>query len=208
MKKITKIEKQKKRKNRVSIFLNNKFFCGIPEVLQLKLNLFEGKEIDEISMRALIEEKEIADAKEKVLRLLNRRMYAEKEIREKLHTKGYEEETIEVVVQDLKEISIINDYAFTKAFVSDRLRLKPEGSFKISYELKRKGIKKSIIEKVFIEQHVVEDDSKRALQIAKKRLKVLQSVKEKKVKKRRLYNFLLRRGFSYEIINDILKKLL
>jgi regulatory protein len=208
MKKITKIEKQKKRKERVSIFLNGSFFCGIPEILLKKLDLYEGKMIDEISVKNLIQEKEISEAKEKVLRLLNRRMYSEKEIRDKLHAREYEEETIEIVVQDLKEISLINDYGFASAFVSDRLRLKPEGSSKISYELMKKGISKSIIKKVFIENNVVEDDPTRALQVARKRLKTLSGVKEKEVIKRRLYNYLLRRGFSFEIIYDTLKKLL
>ncbi|GAI61233.1 unnamed protein product, partial [marine sediment metagenome] len=62
MKKITKIERQKKRQNRVSIFLDDIFFCGISQDLLLKLNLFEGKEVDEEMMGKLIEEKEITDA--------------------------------------------------------------------------------------------------------------------------------------------------
>ncbi|MCK4576235.1 RecX family transcriptional regulator [candidate division WOR-3 bacterium] len=208
MKKITKIESQKKRQNRVSIFLDNTFFCGISQKLLLKLDLYEGKEVDEEEIRGVIEEKETEDAKQKVLRLFNRRIYSEKEIREKLKKKGYEDETIRIVVQDLKEISFINDYSFTKAFVSDRLRLNPKGSFQISYELKQKGINQTIINKVFDEEKVIEGDSDRAFEIARKRLETLKSIGDKKTKKRRLYNFLLRRGFSYEVIKGVLDELL
>lgn len=208
MKKITKIERQKKRQNRVSIFLDDTFFCGVPQELLIKLDLYEGKDVDEEEIRRVIEEKETEDARQKVLRLLDRRIYSEKEIRDKLKKKRYEDETIQIVVQDLKEISLIDDYSFAKAFVSDRLRLNPKGSFKISYELKQKGINQTIINRVFDEEKVIEGDSVRAFEIGRKRLKMLKTIKDKKTIKRRLYNFLLRRGFSFEVIREVLDKLI
>ncbi len=208
MKTITKIEPQKKRKNRVSIFLDGIFFCGIPEGLLFKLDLFQGKVVDENEISSLIDAKLIEEAKQKVIRLFNRRMYSEKEIVEKLKRKGYDDTIVAAVVCHLKEISLIDDLAFAKAFVSDRLRLKPTGSFRIAYELRQKGIDQKIIDTVFQEEQVVEGDSKRALEIAKKRLASLCGVKDKKSKKRRLHNYLARRGFSFEIIRGIIEKLL
>ncbi len=208
MKKITKIEIQKKRKNRVSLFLDNIFFCGIPQELLSKLDLYKGKEVDEDEIRKLIAEKECAEAKQKVLRLFNRRVYSEQEIRAKLEKKGYEETTIEKVVEELKETSLISDYSFAKAFVSDRLRLNPKGSFQISYELKKKGVNQTIIDRVFSEENVVEGDFDRALEIATRRLEILKSIRDRKAKKRRLYNYLLRRGFPYEVIKKVFDELL
>ena len=208
MKKITKIERQKKRQNRVTIFLDDVFFCGISQELLLKLDLYEGKEVNEEMMGKLIEEKEITDAKEKMIRLLSRRMYSEQDIKEKLDRKGYEEDTVSTVVQELKNISLIDDYAFSKAFVHDRLRLNPKGSFQIAYELRKKGVSQVIIDNVFSEEMVVEGDYNRAFEIARKRLETLKSIGDKKTKKRRLYNFLLRRGFSYEVIKKVFDELL
>ena len=208
MKKITKIEIQKKRKNRVSIFLDDTFFCGIPQKLLSKLDLYKGKEVDEDEIRKLIDEKECAEAKQKVLRLFNRRVYSEQEIRVKLEKKGYEETTIEKVVEELKETSLISDYSFAKAFVSDRLLLNPKGSFQISYELKKKGVNQTIIDRVFSEENVVEGDFDRALEIARKRLETLKTIKDKKTIKRRLYNYLLRRAFPYEVIKKVFDELL
>ena len=208
MKKITKIEIQKKRKNRVSIFLDDTFFCGVPQELLSKLDLYKGKEVDEDEIRKLIEEKECAEAKQKVLRLFNRRVYSEQEIRVKLEKKGYEETTIEKVVEELKETSLISDYSFAKAFVSDRLRLNPKGSFQISYELKKKGVNQTIIDRVFSEENVVEGNFDRALEVARRRLEILKNIRDKKTRKRRLYNFLLRRGFSYEVIKKVFDELL
>jgi len=208
MKKITKIEQQKKRSDRVSIFLDDTFLCGIPETLLLKLNLFIGKEVDQEEIQKLIDEKEHTEAKQKVIKLFNRRIYSELEITKKLGRKGYQEDIIQKVVGELKKSSLINDYLFAKAFVHDRLLLKPKGSFLIALELKNKGISETIIARVFSEEKIAEGDFDRALEIAKKRLAPLKSIKDKKTIKRRLYNFLLRRGFSYDIIRNILDQLL
>jgi len=66
---------------------------------------------------------------------------------------------------------------------------------------------KTIINKIFTEEKVVETDIERALKLAKKRLKTLINIKDKEKVKRRLYNFLLRRGFSYETIKTVMDKL-
>ena len=134
-------------------------------------------------------------------------MHSEKEIREKLTKKGFGESVIEKVVADLRHNSIIDDYLFAKAFIHDRMRFNPQGSYRIAYELKKKGLSQDIINKIFTEEKVVETDIERALKLAKKRLKTLINIKDKEKVKRRLYNFLLRRGFSYETIKTVMDKL-
>jgi len=208
LKKITKIERQKKRNNRFSLFLDDTFFCGIPENLLLELNLFQGKDVDEEEIEKILEEKEHTEAKRHVIRLFNRRIYSEKDIRAKLKKKRYQENIIEDVVVELKQSSLIDDYLFTKAFVHDRLNLKPKGSFQIAYELKNKGISKTIIDKVFSEEGVVQGDFDRASALAKKKLLSLKNIKDKKTIKRRLYNSLLIRGFPYEVIKKVLEELI
>lgn len=207
MKTITKLEQQKKRTDRVSVFLDGVFFCGVPESLIAKLDLFPGKSINENEIARLIHTKLVEEAKQKILRLLNRRMYTEQEIVEKLKAKGYDQDTIDPVVTELKAISMIDDLSFANAFVSDRLRLKPLGSFRIAYELRKKGVSQKIIDRVLSDTKVAEHDEERALEIAQKRLQSLSSIVDSKVKKRRLYHFLLRRGFSYTVIHQVIDKI-
>jgi regulatory protein len=207
MKKITKIETQKKRKNRVSIFVNDSFFCGVPQEVILKLNLYKGKEVDEKELEELIREKSISEAKQKMKRILSRKLYSEKEIIDKLRNKGYEEDTIETVVKELKEYSLIDDYAFTRAFIHDRVNLNPKGSFRIAYELKQKGVDRDIINKIFQEENIVEGDRERALELVQKRMKT-KPLNDKRKQKQRLYNYLLRRGFSFAVIKETLDELL
>jgi regulatory protein len=208
MKTVTKIELQKKRKDRVSIFLDGTFFCGMPQSLVSKLDLFQGKVVDEHEITWIIEKKLAEEAKQKIIRLLNRRIYSEKEIVDKLRQKGYDDRIVDSVVGELKQLLLIDDLSFARAFVSDRMRLKPEGSFKVAYELRQKGISKEIVEQVLREEQVVEGDSERALEIAGKRLATFATTMDKKTKQRRLSDYLKRRGFSFEVIRNTLDSLL
>jgi regulatory protein len=208
MKTITKIEPQKKRKNRVSIFLDGIFFCGVPEPLIVKLDLFQGKRVDEEEIAHLITRKLIEEAKQKIIRLLNRRMYSAQEVTDKLKKKGYEDVIVSAVVNELRDIALIDDRAFAKAFVYDRLHLNPQGSFKIAHELKKRGVPEYIIEQTLAEEQVAETDLKRASEIASKRAQSLSGIKDPQVRKRRLYNYLLRRGFSYTVIYQVLHEVL
>lgn len=206
MKTITKIIPQK-RPGRVSLFLDGEFFCGIPQSLLSKLDLFQGKVVDEKEISLLVETKLIEEAKQRIIRLLNRRMYSEKEVIAKLEAKGYEEPIIAAVVRELKATSLIDDDAFARAFVSDRLRLKPQGSFRIAYELRKRGVSETLIESIFSEEKVVQGDLQRALDMGKRRLQSLAGTGERKTKERRLYHFLLRRGFSFEVIREVIDRL-
>jgi regulatory protein len=208
MKTVTKIEPQKKRKDRVSIFLDGAFFCGLPQLLVSELDLFQGKVVDEHEITRIIDKKLTEEAKQKIIRLLNHRVYSEKEIVDKLRQKGYDDRIVAAVVSELKQLSLIDDLSFARAFVSDRIRLKPEGSFKVAHELRQKGISKEIIEQVLREEQVVEGDSERALEIARRRLATFASTMDKEKKQRRLSDYLKRRGFSFEVIRNTLDVLL
>ncbi len=194
--------------NRVSLFLDGDFFCGIPESLLSILDLYPGKEVDEQYIARIIDAKLTQEAKAKVIRLLNRRIYSENEIVDKLKRKQYDEHIIAAVVAELKKLSFIDDLAFARAFVSDRIRLNPSGSFKIAYELRQKGISKKVINQVLQEEKVAEGDGERALAVARKRLATFSANMDTKTKRRRLANYLKRRGFSFEVISNTLQALL
>ncbi|MCJ7498163.1 MAG: RecX family transcriptional regulator, partial [candidate division Zixibacteria bacterium] len=91
------------------------------------------------------------------------------------------------------------------AFVRDKISNKPQGKILLKQELWKKGIKEETIEKVLKEYFEDEDKelnlAKKLLEKRKKRYENL----DKNVAKRRMMSFLLRRGFSYEIIKQVLK---
>ncbi|MDK2787712.1 MAG: regulatory protein [Epulopiscium sp.] len=194
--KITKIEKQKNNQDRWSVFIDGEFAFGVTteEVFVFKLTV--GKEISEIELEKMIKEKDYSKAKDVALKFLSYRARSEKELRDKLISKEFDPVTIDRVIEFLKRYDYVNDEKFAKSYVRERIRLKFEGRKKLIYDLKQKGIKQEIIDHVLNNTDINEIDH--ALKLLEKKVpdKTELGLKEKQ----RIYQFLLRKGFSYDII--------
>lgn len=136
--------------------------------------------------------------------LLKFRLRSEGEIAERLKRKKFSAQIIQEVVSFLKAKNFINDKIFAKAWLNARLK-RSLGLCRIKQELRQKGIEQELIEQ---EAAKLKDysESQTVLNLAKARLDRLKGV-ESVAAKRRLYAFLLRRGFSPEIVGDVLNEL-
>lgn len=145
-----------------------------------------------------------AKARDYAFLLLKFRLRSENELFQRLKLKKIPEETIKEVVSFLKEKRFIDDNVFTRAWLNSRLK-RPFGLRRIRQELRQKGVDKEIIEQ---ETAKLKDysEGQTVLDLAKGRLNKLKGV-EPDTAKRRLYAYLLRRGFSPEIVIDTLKQL-
>ena len=82
---------------------------------------------------------------ERALGLLSRREHSEKELRTKLRRKSSAQaDTIEQVVEDLKQHNYLSDQRFTDTFVQSRMQ-RGDGPLKIRHELESRGIAESTI---------------------------------------------------------------
>jgi regulatory protein len=131
-----------------------------------------------------------------VFLLLKYRSRSEKEIREKLTTKKNPPEIIDKVIADLKKIGLIDDRKFALDWLNFRLKA-AFGIKKVIFELKQKGIDKDIINEL-IKRAEKENLSSGILQsLAEKKFRMLGKRHMDKFKiKQKLFNYLMRRGFS------------
>ncbi len=136
--------------------------------------------------------------------LLRQRPRSEFEIRDRLKIKGYSEEVIESVVEGLRRAGEIDDARFAKLWVDERMRLNPAGDVVLRHELKSKGLPAQLIEAVLDEKNKNYDEYEIAVSMAGDRFGRLKKLDRKKALKR-LYDFLLRRGFKYETIRKIVE---
>lgn len=120
------------------------------------------------------------------LRLLARRPYSEKEVYDHL-IRHWPEADVVAAIAKLKELKFIDDEAFATWYKQSRLRARPMSGKLLTLELKRKGIKT-----------VVESDDR---QSAEKAL-----AKKKHLTWKQAMRFLASRGFSWEVIETVLKK--
>lgn len=144
-------------------------------------------------------------AREYAFLLLKFRLRSEKEIANRLKKKGFAEEAVKETVVFLKEKGFLNDELFAKTWVNLRIK-KPLGLARVREELRLKGIEREIINRQIekIKEGYCEEDI--AAKIAREKLNRLKEIDPCKAK-RRVFAYLLRRGFSPDIISDTLNQL-
>lgn len=205
MPRVSKIEPQKRNPKRRSVFLEGKFAFGLDEEVLYKYGLKEGEEIEQRKIEQIIRSETRKEAKEAALRFLSYRRRSEKEVRDKLKRKELAKELIDEVIEDLKRLDLIDDYDFACAWIRDRVSNNPRGKALLKQELWKKGIKNETVEKALKEYFKNADEELNlARKLMEKRKKRYANLKEN-VAKRRMTDFLLRRGFSYDIVKQVLK---
>ena len=201
--KITLIEPQAKNKNRVSVYLDGEFAFGIHSDVLIKSGIGKGDEISAQKIADILSLENRKAAMEKAYRLLAVRARSEKELKDRLRGEKYSDDAIAWVLQELMRLGLIDDKSFAIQFSKSRVSLKPVGAFYLRQELKQKGLAENHIETGIEEAFKEKSEVNMAMDLAKKKKSQMTSVEELRAKKK-LSDFLLRRGFGWEIVNDIL----
>ncbi len=210
MPKITSIEPQKKNPHRFNVFLDGQFAFGADEDLVVEKRLVIGKTFTTSDVEHLLFESEVGKLMERMYRLFNLRLRSEKEIRDYLKNLSYKrkikdqeqisEAAIELLINKLKQKRLINDEEFAKSWVEARSRKK--GKIALKLELIQKGIDKEIIEEVISE---VTGEQQIAEKLLSKKLEPWKNLPRLEFRKK-AYDFLMRRGFDYEIVKVVVEK--
>jgi len=200
---ITKIEIQKKRKDRYNIYIDDEFRFGLDEGVVAKLGLYEKKEITEPEIEQIEKEEVIAKAFNAAIFFLRTRERSKKEINDKLKTKEYSSSIIEKVLEKLERLDLVNDKRFAEMFVRDRMKLKPKGKKILSLELKQKGVDNNIIEEVFQDLIGIDEEFKMAKKVLEKAENKYSGLEEKK-KEDKIIKYLMSKGFSYSMVERLL----
>jgi regulatory protein len=207
MKTITQISENKKNKDRVSIFADDEFLLSCHKELIYKKSLKKGDKVDPNLLLELAKEDEYIKAKDAALRYIERSLKTIHEIEKKLREKEYSEETIRRVISFLAEYKLVDDDKYAEIFFKEKLRTR--GVKKARFELSSKGIPKEIMEKALetLSSSSVEEDS--CLKLAEKKYAQLSKRETDPYKlKNKLYTFLMGKGYSYELINNTLRKIM
>jgi len=165
-----------------------------------------GKELSDQEIEKIILEDKTIRGKEYLLRLLSRRIYSRYEISRKLNNKGYPENIIADLIFWLENNNSINDELFAEMWAQFRLQNKPIGRYKLNQELRTKGIKQDIIQKVIDKTYKEIDELTLARNLIKEKI-VSSEIKNIKINPKKIYNFLLRRGFSGQVSKKIYDEL-
>ncbi|MBN1483484.1 MAG: RecX family transcriptional regulator [Chloroflexia bacterium] len=203
---ITAIRVQKKNHRRVSLFLDGKFALGLSLEVVQDFGLRRGMELGDADLAALERAEQGRRAYQDALRLLSYRPRSVVEMRRRLAKKEYEEPQIEEVIERLLGLGLLDDLAFARLWVENRLALRPRGRRALENELRRKGVPGTMIQQALDESIDEGDERAMAFDLARGRAGSMAGL-DREVFWRRLRGYLARRGFPaglvYEVVGQV-----
>lgn len=199
---ITAIKPQKNNK-RVNIYLDNEFGFGIDLVNFVVLGLKVNQELSTGEVENIIKKAEFQKNLDKLLRFATLRPRSQKEIRDWFKRKEVHESIQKELFNRLKRLELLDDRKFAVWWVEQRNSFRPKSKRVLSNELLLKGIKKETIEEVLLEIKL--DETKIAEKELERKAYKWEGL-DKKAAKRKKTEYLLRKGFGFNIVEKILNK--
>ena len=190
MGKITALRAGRGRGKRVNVFLAAK------EGLRIRQELSEDR------IKALAQSDSYQRCYNAALLYLSYRPRSEPELRERLHKRGFDDDSTAKVITRLREQGLVDDAAFARFWTENRDYFRPRSQRLTRLELKRKGVDEEIIDRVVGEI----DDEDSARRAAMKKVRSLAGADYQSFR-RRLGDYLKRRGFGYGVITRTVEQL-
>jgi regulatory protein len=200
MGKVTALSVQKRNRERVNVYIDDEFAFGLAYVAAARLRV--GQELSSDEIESLKSQDTVEKAKDNAYRLISLRPRSIAEIQQSLNKKGYDPDVIEQVIDRLVELDFLNDASFAQYWVEQRDTFKPRSHMALRQELQQKGIDRSIIDEAL----TASDETAAARAAAEKKARQLTRYPEDEFKKK-LGQFLQRRGFRYALIKEIMDEL-
>lgn len=190
------------RRQLVDLYLDGALAFTLGRKLAQESALYVGRELSQEEVRGLAAQEEERVALDAAYRYLTYRPRSESEMRTRLRRKGVRPNTLEKTLERLRQLRLLDDAAFAQQWVEHRAATNPRGRRLVRWELRQKGIGPELA------QETVQtlDEEEGAYQAGLRRSARLQ-VKDYPEFRKRLGDFLVRRGFGYEVVERTVSRL-
>lgn len=178
------------------------FRLDVKAVDALALN--EGAEIDTRLAGRIAGAAEHRHGREIALRLLQSRLRSRAELETGLRRRGVSRVISMGVIGDLAREGWIDDARFARAWVRDRLALRPSGRRRLLAELLSRGVSPETAEDAIASMLTPQEEEDLALTQARARFRRIQRLPPH-VARRRLVGWLRRRGFGQAAVARVLR---
>jgi regulatory protein len=200
MRKVTALQTQKRNSRRTNVYLDGEYAFGLSNATAARLKV--GQEISEEDISALQMDENNENAYQQAIKLISYRPRSEKEVYLNLSKHGFPITSIESTIDRLRKNGLIDDEGFARQWVENRNYFRPRSRIILFNELKQKGISTEIIDQTLNEI----DDNELAYVAGKKQSLKLTHLDRSEFN-RKLGSYLLRRGFTFDIITPTLAKI-
>ena len=125
------------------------------------------------------------------------------EVKEKLYSLGMNKNEVDELLSELISDNYLNEERFAIQFAGGKFRIKQWGRIKIKYALKQKQVSEYCIKKAL--KAIDENDyAKAAEKLFEQKLKTLKAEKNIFIKKRKLQDHLLQKGFETDLVRKMI----
>lgn len=199
---VTEIRPQKRDETKYNIFIDGTYMFALPMQDILYFKLKEGGEVSEETVEYIRRNLIYIKAQDTALHYIGYKMRTTQEIRRKLQEKEYSSDMIDEVMAFLEKYGYADDREYCEKYIRERLRLRPKSGYALRMELRQKGVAAGTIEEVLAETEI--DEAGDALGWLQKKARGWPpDEKEKK----RLQDFLLRKGYSYDVVREAFRRM-
>jgi len=202
VKRITALRKQGGARKRVNVYLDDEYAFSLEPEVVVRERLAVGCELDSGKINELAGADNYQRCFDAATHYLGCRPRSESEMRQRLSRRGFDNESVEAVLKRLRELELVDDLEFARFWRDNRREFSPRSRLMTGLELKRKGVSEEIIGQV-LDTASDEDSAYRAGLSRARRL----STSDYQTFRRRLGEYLKRRGFGYGIIKKVVEQL-
>lgn len=189
--------------NKFKVYLDEEFAFVLYKGELSRYKIKENQELEEDDYKKIKEEIIIKRAKKRILYLLEQMARSENQIRKKLKENYYTYDVIDIAVEYAKSFGYINDEIYARSYV--QMKLQQKSRKEIYFGLIGKGIDKEIIDTILDEAFVNQDEKDLIKKLIKKKGYDTEKMDRSKIQK--LNGFLMRKGFSYTQIREVLERM-
>jgi len=193
--------KQQKNKNRVSVYLDDKYGFGIDLDNFVILKLRVGQELTDEEVEKVVKKAEYQKTLDKLLRFAMVRPRSEKEITDYFRRKKVHGSMTDNLLEKLRHLELIDDLKFAKWWVDQRQNFKPKTKRILKIELTKKGIVREIINTVLDETPI--DEPKMAQDLLTRKAYKWKGL-EPREQKQKMSQYLAGKGFNWSVIEKVL----
>jgi regulatory protein len=229
---ITALQADPSDPEKVHVFIDGKHAIAVALDVAAAERLTVGQPCPPEKLERLHEAQELQQVFETALNFLSYRPRSTREVEMRLRKKGHTPEEIDAVMDRLRKRGYVNDEDFARFWVGNRMAFNPRGPRLLRSELRQKGVSQEVVDVVLQEQteaqqeavqqaaevseaYGLEDDDDvvpgtdlaNALALARKKWRTYGRL-DPLVAKRRLAGFLARRGYNYDTIDGVTRRLL
>jgi regulatory protein len=189
--------------DRVVVHFDDQAMIEVSLEVVAMFGLTVGRRLTAGEQEQLTEADQFGVARAMALRYLAARARTTHEVRQKLRQVPFSEPVVEQVVERLRTLGYLDDRAYAQAYVESRLTRQGYGPQRIRRELLHRGIPAPVAEAVLATLAPSDDVAATARHLAEQRWERLRGEPNVQKRRRKLADYLLRRGFPGELVQKV-----